>query len=206
MPRSVLVPLFAALLLATVPGLGFLLPQQPPQQQQRATSSRCVSFGSRIDGHLATILTDAHNTTPPPLHYDDKTSSRRLAAHRTGDDMSSGAVASRADVLKGAAALGLAALGLPVAGARAAEGEGQSYSDDKYKVRTVWVGRKVCRHELCRTILRCMNVCHVSLPVAGVLLQHPQRLAADGHARRHRRAGCVNCDQIIESEGDGTIH
>jgi hypothetical protein len=46
MPRSVLVPLFAALLLAAVPGLCFLMPQQLPQQQQRATSSRCVSFGS----------------------------------------------------------------------------------------------------------------------------------------------------------------
>ena len=44
--------------------------------------------------------------------------------------------------------MGLAALGLPVAGARAAEGEGQSYSDDKYKVRMDGLGRKVCRHQL----------------------------------------------------------
>lgn len=47
--------------------------------------------------------------------------------------------ASRADLLKGVAAsgfaVGLAAFGLPQAPARAAEGgEGQSYSDDKYKV------------------------------------------------------------------------
>lgn len=45
-------------------------------------------------------------------------------------------MASRVDVVKGAAisglAAGLAALGLPSAGVRAAE-EGQTYTDDKYK-------------------------------------------------------------------------
>lgn len=79
------------------------------------------------------------HSEPPNAHCAPGVRSTRCLASRS--DGEGRGLASRAEVVKGAAlsafAAGLAAVGLPATGVRAAEGEGQSYSEEKYKASGV---------------------------------------------------------------------